>query len=112
MAELSIEEFLDLELPEFCPVTTRLQKMLAEAGGAVDEAVAEILATMVYNLEVSLVNTRIALMKLRTGCQHLTAHSANLEARLIEAAVLTPADPQETNTLFDAMREAAAEPLP
>jgi hypothetical protein len=113
-AETSIEEFLNLELPDFCPVTNRLQKMLAEtlADGRVNEGLAEILATMAYNLEVSLVNTKLALLKVRIVCEGLTTHILNLETRLIEAGVPSPPSPQGLKALVDVMQDAAKEPLP
>jgi hypothetical protein len=110
--EVSIEEFLNLELPDFCPVTKRLQKMLAGADGQVSEPLAEILATMVYNLEVSLVNTKVALLKVRVTSERLTAHAMNLETRLVEAGVPIQLTGGEITSLFDAAQDAAKEPLP
>jgi hypothetical protein len=109
--EVSIQEFLDLEMPEFMPVTNTLQNMLAKADGLVNEALAEILATMVYNLEMSLAKTKLALVKVRTACQELTAHAVNLEARLMEAGVpIHESSREETQSLIDAIRDATEEP--
>jgi hypothetical protein len=109
---MSIHEFLNLELPpETYPVSSRLQKMIAEilpdneveADG--EDSLIDAVATAVVNLEAELVNIRTALTNARTICAKIAAYAINLEGRILEADVPIRSAQEEMAALGSALRE-------
>jgi hypothetical protein len=104
--ELSIQEFIDLDFDEiFFPVTTRLQKMLPEtlSSGSINEQLAEFLATMIYNLEASLVNTKDALLRTRLACTVMMSEIVEIQSKLLELGFSDMAERQKD--FYDKMQQ-------
>lgn len=105
-AGISIQEFLDLELPlESYPVSTRLQKMIAEIETDADDPLIDAVATSVVNLETELADIRTALLNAHTLTAKLATYAINLETRIIEAGVRIGSGQEEVAELGSALRE-------
>jgi|GEM_PF-3285611 len=104
--EVGIQQFLDIKLEQpLFPVTTRLQKMLPDllSSGSANEQLAELLATMIYNLEASLVNTKEVLMRTRVACGEMMTEIVAAQSKLIELGFTDMADRQ--TDFFEKMKQ-------
>jgi hypothetical protein len=104
--ELSIQQFIDLEFDEtFFPVTNRLQQMLPEtlSSGSINEQLAEFIATMIYNLEASLVNTKDALLRTRLACTAMMSEVVEIQSKLLELGFSDM--PQRQKDFYEKMQE-------
>lgn len=105
--EVSIQEFIDIEFDEVCfPVTNRLQKMLPEtlSSGSINEELAEFIATMIYNLEASLVNTKDALLRTRLACTTMMGEVIEIQSKLLELGY-SDMGGQRQKDFYEKMRE-------
>jgi len=104
--EVGIQQFLDIKFEEpIFPATTLLQKLLPDllSSGSANEELAEFLATMIYNLEASLVNTKEALIRIRVACTSMMAEVVAIQSDLIEQGFAEMTDRQ--TDFFEKMNE-------